>query len=140
MKDILLLLCLVVMQVSGYTALRYGLKQGGDLELSSFTTILNFGLHVFFNPWFLCGIALLILSLLLYLVAISRLDLSYVLPIIASNYVLTTLVGWLILGEKISPSRWVGTLLVTSGVLLVGFSEYWRKNKQSKRSSGSLGG
>lgn len=133
MKDILLLALLVIMQVCGYAALRYGLHQGGDLELSSVFMVLQFGLKAFSSPWFILGIFLLILSLLLYLVAISRLDLSYVLPIIASNYVLTVLTGWLILGEKISLSRWIGSLLVTSGVLLVGLSEHFRKSKRSQR-------
>lgn len=133
MKDILLLALLVVMQVAGYATLRYGLQQAGQLELTSLFTVLQFGLSAFSNPWFILGIVLLILSLLLYLVAISRLDLSYVLPIIASNYVLTTLVGWLVLGETISLSRWIGTLLVTSGVLLVGLSEHFRKSRRSRR-------
>ncbi|WP_052128214.1 EamA family transporter [Neosynechococcus sphagnicola] len=134
MKNILLLALLVVLQVLGYAGLSYGLHQVGAMSPSNPLAIFFFGLQVFSNLWVLLGVLSMIASLLLYLVAISRLDLSYVLPILASNYVLTTLVGWLILGEKVSAPRWIGTLLITAGVLMVGLSEHARNSKRSRKS------
>ncbi len=47
---------------------------------------------------------------------------GYVLPVTAIGYVLTSLSGKYLLGETISPERWAGILLITSGVTLVGLT------------------
>ncbi len=137
MKNTIILGLLVVLQVLGYIALSHGLHQIDAGNLVNPLDMFAFGVQVFASPWVLLGVLSLIVSLLLYLVAISRLDLSYVLPIVASNYVLTTLVGWLVLDERVSPTRWVGTLLVTAGVLMVGFSNSAKNPPRSPRPSGS---
>jgi len=80
------------------------------------------------------GFFLLLAFFALYLAALSRLDLSYVLPMTASTYVLTALSAWLILGESVSPVRWAGTLAVTIGIVLVTDSER-RKSRQSVASN-----
>lgn len=136
MKNMIILGLLVVLQVLGYTALSHGLRQIGAVDLNPLA-MFAFGVQVFASPWVLLGVLSLIVSLLLYLAAISRLDLSYILPIVASNYVLTTLVGWLVLGERVSATRWLGTLLVTAGVLMVGFSNPTKNSQRSRRPSDS---
>ncbi|MEM8778789.1 MAG: hypothetical protein AAGF26_07955, partial [Cyanobacteria bacterium P01_G01_bin.49] len=64
-----------------------------------------------------------VVSLSLYLTAISKLDLSYVLPIHASSYVLNGLFAWAFLGETVSGMRWVSTFIISCGVLFVGLSD-----------------
>ena len=39
---------------------------------------------------------------------------------ISSCFVVSALLGYLVLGEQISPIRWTGVALVSIGVLLVG--------------------
>lgn len=76
-------------------------------------------LLVLFNPWVAAGVALLILWLLSRMTLLSWADLSYVLPMTSVGYVLTAVVGWAVLGEHISATRWAGTLLIMSGSALV---------------------
>lgn len=131
-KQIVLSL-LVVCQVLGDVWLSRGMRQvGGDESLHSFQlgALLSLGLHILTNPWVVLGIVFLLSSLLLYLTALSRLDLSYVLPMTASKYVLSALLAWLVLGESVSVVRWIGTGLVSGGVLLVGLSENAREPLQ----------
>jgi uncharacterized membrane protein len=66
------------------------------------------------------GIGLLILWMLSRMALLSWADLSYVLPVTALGYVLTALAGKLFLGEQVSPQRWMGTLLIVAGTILVG--------------------
>ena len=98
------------------------MKQIGVSSLNP-AALVTIALQVLTNPWIVLGILFLLGSLLLYLAAISRLDLSYVLPMTAFKYVLSALCAWLILGESVSPIRWWGTALVSSGVLFVALSE-----------------
>lgn len=52
----------------------------------------------------------------IYLYALRREDLSFVLPLTALDYVLVTLLAAFAVGEAVSPRRWAGTLLVALGV------------------------
>jgi uncharacterized membrane protein len=46
-------------------------------------------------------------------------DLTYVLPVTASAYVLTAILSKFFLHEQISVSRWIGIVLISFGVLFV---------------------
>ena len=52
------------------------------------------------------------------LALLSRADLSFVLPVIATSFVLIAIVGHFVLGERVSGLRWLGILLISFGVLL----------------------
>jgi uncharacterized membrane protein len=52
------------------------------------------------------------------LALLSRADLSFVLPVTASAYVLVALLGRFLLHDHISFARWMGILLITGGVIL----------------------
>ncbi|KOP23185.1 hypothetical protein AMR41_27470 [Hapalosiphon sp. MRB220] len=99
------------------------MKSFGNITAINPHILLQLGLYVFTNPWIWLGIGFLVTSLAIYLIAISRMNLSYVLPIHASSYVLNAVLAWLILGEKISVLRWASTVLIAIGVLLVGVSQ-----------------
>ncbi len=68
---------------------------------------------------FLSGLALLIAFFLLFLTLLSKLDLSYVLPVTSLGYIVTALLGALLLGEQVSALRWLGIGAIAVGVYLV---------------------
>lgn len=71
------------------------------------------------SPWVFLGVSLLVFWLLCRLALLSWADLSWVVPVTASGYALTALMGKVFLGEQISLTRWAGIALITLGVLLV---------------------
>lgn len=77
-------------------------------------------LHVLRNPLVDGGTVLLALGLFASLSLLSWADLSYVLPVTATGYALSALLGWAVLGEHVSLGRWAGVALITAGALLVG--------------------
>jgi uncharacterized membrane protein len=93
------------------------MKQLGDPGNSPLAMI-----GVLFHPWVALGVALLILWTLTHMALLSWADLSYVLPVTAFGYVLTALSGKYILKETITIEQWIGILLITSGVTLVGLT------------------
>ncbi|HAC65332.1 MAG TPA: hypothetical protein DCF68_17835 [Cyanothece sp. UBA12306] len=99
------------------------MKDFGFFDLSNPWILPHLITYILTNIWIILGITVLIISLSLYLTAISDLDLSYVLPIHASSYVLNGIFAWLFLGESISFYRWASTLLIAFGVLFVGLSD-----------------
>lgn len=123
MKNIFLLTSLVLTQVLGDIWLSRGMKEFGGANLFNLSGFVGLVVYLLTNPWIWLGIATLVTSLLLYYVAVSRLDLSFVLPIHASSYVFNALLAWIILGEQVSPIRWIAALTITLGVFIVSISE-----------------
>jgi len=62
------------------------------------------------------------LSFFIWLKVLSKYDLSFARPMAGLGYVVAALLAWLILGEKISLVRWLGILLIVSGVIIVGIT------------------
>lgn len=123
MKIFILLSSLILTQVLGDIWLSKGMTSFGEVNLLDPLMWPDLIIYLVTNFWVLMGLGTLILSLFIYLTAISQLDLSYVLPIQAFSYVLNALLAWLILGEEISGTRWFSTLIITLGVVFVGLSE-----------------
>ena len=123
MKKFFLLTTLVITQVLGDIWLSQGMKVFGEVNYFSPDALSNLIYYLFTSPWILLGVSTLTFSMLIYLIAISRLDVSYVLPIHACSYPLNSLFAWLILQEQVSGIRWLATLTIGLGVFIVGWSD-----------------
>lgn len=71
------------------------------------------------NIYVVGGVVLLAAFLVMYSIALSWEDLSYVLPLTAADYVLVTLLAYFLIHEDVSPLRWAGSVLVALGIALV---------------------
>jgi uncharacterized membrane protein len=74
-----------------------------------------------FNPYVALGVGALIFSLFTRMALLSLADLSVVLPLTASGYILSTVLGRLFLGEEVTGYRWLGTILIFAGAVVVGY-------------------
>jgi drug/metabolite transporter (DMT)-like permease len=77
-------------------------------------------LRVLLDPLVALGVGMQIVWLLARMALLSIADLSFVLPITATGYVISTLLGRVFLHEQVSASHWAGTLLIFAGTLFVG--------------------
>jgi multidrug transporter EmrE-like cation transporter len=68
------------------------------------------------------GFACYGLSSILYILALSRLDLSYAYPMVAVSYVLVAVLSWRFLAEPIPALRVAGLAVVMLGVIILAFS------------------
>jgi transporter family protein len=71
------------------------------------------------DPYLLAGTALSAAYMVAQLSLFSWADLSFVVPVIASSYVVTAFLSEFILGERVQMECWVGVILITVGVALV---------------------
>ena len=71
------------------------------------------------NPSFLGGTFLITVSMFAQLAMYTWADLSYILPVTASGYVITAILGKFVLDERPSISRWLGVAVISLGVILV---------------------
>jgi multidrug transporter EmrE-like cation transporter len=65
------------------------------------------------------GLAMYAVSAVAWLLVLARLDVSLAYPFVALGFVVTMLLGALLLGEEIGPLRIAGTMLVGCGVILL---------------------
>jgi len=79
-------------------------------------------LRALLNPWVITGIVLLGGWLFANLSLLSWADLSYVLPVTAVGYVLSALLGALVLKEQVTVVRWTGVAMITGGAIIVGLT------------------
>lgn len=75
-------------------------------------------LYVSYPPLWL-AVGFLAGHFFLWLYVLARLELSVAVPITACSYVFNALLVQLRLGETVSTRTWMGTLLITLGVLMV---------------------
>jgi len=74
------------------------------------------------DPLVAMGIGMQIVWLLMRMALLSLADLSFVLPVTAVGYVISTLLAHVFLNEQVSVERWMGTGLIFLGTALVGFT------------------
>lgn len=71
------------------------------------------------DPFLLPGAGLTALYTVAQISLFSWADLSYVIPCIASSYILSTILGQMVLNEHVTALRWIGVALIFMGVTLV---------------------
>jgi len=110
------LLFFLALKAAGNSWMAWGMKQ--IPERMSMDPALY--LRAMLNPFVAMGIVALVFALLTRMALLSLADLSYVLPVTAIGYVIAVFLGKVFLHEAVSSRRWMGTLLIFGGALLVG--------------------
>ena len=108
----LVLLIAAVTAPLGDTLLSIGMKHIGPVSIDHPLVLL----HAILSPYVALGIALLIGFFASYTAALSWADLTFVLPATSFGNVLIALLARFWLHEAITPTRWLGILLITLGV------------------------
>jgi len=79
-------------------------------------------LHYMLQPAVAAGLMIYGLGTLLWIMAVSRRNISFLYPLTALNYVLVSVGGRVLFDEKISSGRWTGIAVVVAGVALMQLS------------------
>ncbi|HEY4366243.1 MAG TPA: SMR family transporter [Steroidobacteraceae bacterium] len=81
--------------------------------------ILDMGLRVAAQPAIWAGLACYALSVALWIVALSRTEVSVAYPFLSIGYVIATLAAWQFFGEPLSAQRLAAIALICGGVVLL---------------------
>lgn len=96
-----------------------GMKEVGDASGLNFRSLVPFIQKVGCCPSIWLGTALLATFFILWLIVLSWAELSLVLPLTAATFILGPILAQIFLGEQVILLRWIGTVLISAGVLLV---------------------
>jgi drug/metabolite transporter (DMT)-like permease len=120
LKTFLLILVMVIAGPLGNVLLGKGMKQAGRLPIWPPTEALHTAFRVFGTGSIWLGVASLLTFFLANLLVLSWADYSYVQPASAVAYGVVALLGYLMLGEPVSPLHWLGIAIICLGVFVVG--------------------
>jgi len=118
MRQVPLLLISVILTVLGQIFWKIGANQVGQIAISV-SNFIPSTIKLFTNIWIILGCIILIVSSILWVVALTISDLSFAFPFLSLGYVLIFIVSWLLFHEQISILRLTGMILISLGIILV---------------------
>jgi drug/metabolite transporter (DMT)-like permease len=119
MREALLLFLVVVSGTGGEICVTRAMKHVGEVTDFRPLALVRVILRAMKVTWMWIGIAMMALAFFSLLAVLSIENVSFVVPVTALNYAAGALGGKFFLGERVTPRRWAGVLLVCIGVTLV---------------------
>ncbi len=123
-KLLLILLIGLGFEAAGVVLLKKGISQIGEVRKISVAEIVRVVKAGVTNPAVEAGVFLEALFFLCLLMLMSKSDISFLWPLTALSFVMTTLAALLFLGEKVSSVRWAGVVFIVIGAALISYSEH----------------
>jgi uncharacterized membrane protein len=120
LKTYLLISLMVIFGPLGNVLLGKGMKRIGTASIGTTTGAIDLLSRVLTSGTIWLGIGSLITFFVAYMLVLSWADYSYVQPASSVAYGMVALLAHFMLREVVTPTRWMGVLLICVGVLVVG--------------------
>lgn len=113
-----LILAGVFLNALAQLLLKAGTNAVGQFEFSS-VNLLPVGMKLAFQPFILGGIVCYVVSLVVWIMALSRVEVSIAYPMLSIGYVINAIAAWYLFGESVTVMRMVGIGIIVIGVYIV---------------------
>lgn len=104
--------------VCGQLLLKTTVTRLQGVDFASTQAVAHFK-KLLFSPLFYIALCVYFSSMLFYLVAISKLDLSMAFPMVSLNYAIILFCSRIFFKENVTPFRWLGVVFIIFGVFLI---------------------
>jgi multidrug transporter EmrE-like cation transporter len=81
--------------------------------------LIPYAFAVVLNPWFIAGMTCYAVSIGVWLIVLSKLEVSVAYPLLSIGYVITAVVGFFFLGENVTLLRVFGIALICGGLFFI---------------------
>ncbi len=113
-----LILAGVLLNAMAQITLKMGMRSIGHFNFR-LENLGSVGLAVATSPYVLAGLICYVVSVVIWLLVLSRVEVSYAYPLLSVGYIVTALAGYLWLHEAMGPMRWTGIVVICLGVWLI---------------------
>lgn len=120
LKTIPLIVISIILGPLGNVFLGKAMKRVGSLALGKTLDLVPIASRVLTSGYIWLGIACLLAFFVVHMLLLTWADYSYVQPATSLSYFSITVLSYFLLGEVISPLRWLGVTLICFGVFIVG--------------------
>jgi len=120
LKTIPLILISIILGPLGNVFLGKAMKRVGSLTSARILDLVPVASRVLGSGYIWLGITCLLVFFIVHMLLLTWADYSYVQPATSLSYLSITMLSYLVLGEAISPLRWLGVIVICLGVFVVG--------------------
>jgi multidrug transporter EmrE-like cation transporter len=108
----------VLLNAGAQLALKQGMRQIGSFDFALANAI-PVGWQVATNPFVALGLGCYVVSVAVWILVLSRVEVGLAYPMLSVGYVVNALAAWWLFGENLSPSRIAGIAVICFGVWLL---------------------
>lgn len=113
-----LILAGVILNAAGQLLLKAGTNAVGHFDFH-LGNVLPIGLKLAFNPFILSGMAAYGVSLVVWIMALSRVPVSIAYPMLSIGYVINAFIAWHWFGEALGAQKLLGIGCIVLGVYVI---------------------
>ena len=113
-----LLMTGVLLNAAAQLLLKAGTNRVGEFAFA-LDNILPVGMRIASNPFILGGVACYVVSLVVWIMGLSRVPVSVAYPMLSIGYVINAVAAWMLFGESLTAQKIVGIGFIIVGVWLV---------------------
>ena len=113
-----LLMLGVLLNAGAQLLLKAGTNAVGHFEFTA-ANILPVGMKIAVQPHILGGLGCYVVSVVVWIMGLSRVPVSIAYPMLSVGYVLNALAAWYLFGESITAQKLIGIGFIIAGVYLV---------------------
>jgi multidrug transporter EmrE-like cation transporter len=113
-----LLLLGVCLNAAAQLLLKAGTNAVGHFEFSA-ENIVPVGMKLALEPHILGGLSCYVVSVVVWIMGLSRVDVSVAYPMLSIGYVINAVAAWYLFGESFTAQKLIGIAFIIGGVFLV---------------------
>jgi multidrug transporter EmrE-like cation transporter len=108
----------VLLNAAAQFALKASVRDVGAIALSA-SSALPMALRLGAEPWLWLGLGCYGVSVIVWILALSRVEVSVAYPMLSIGYVVNALAAWAWLGESMNPTKVLGIGIIVLGVFVL---------------------
>jgi multidrug transporter EmrE-like cation transporter len=112
-----LILAGVLLNAAAQLLLKAGANRAGPLDLTAQSLAVLPSLAL--SPPIVAGVACYAVSVVVWILALTRVEVSLAYPMLSIGYVINAVAAWLLFGEALTPMRMAGIAAIGIGVCLL---------------------
>jgi multidrug transporter EmrE-like cation transporter len=119
LNDFGLVLLGVLLNAAAQLLLKAGASSVGPMVAGAGRDWLATAGRLALHPGVVGGLACYVISVVVWIVALSRVEVSIAYPMLSIGYIVNALLAWWLFGESVNAQRWLGIAVIVVGVVLV---------------------
>jgi multidrug transporter EmrE-like cation transporter len=112
----------VLLNSAAQLMLKAGARTLGAVSMGNGASLFAAAWNAAMQPWILLGLVCYFVSAGLWIIALTRVDVTIAYPMLSMGYVIAALLAWQIFGEQLTTGRMLGIAIILVGVVVLGRS------------------
>ena len=108
----------VLLNATAQLLLKAGTNRVGEFAFT-WANVIPIGTKLALNPPILAGLGCYVVSVVVWILGLSRVPVSVAYPMLSVGYILNALAAWMLFGESLTAQKLVGIGFIIVGVYLV---------------------